>query len=96
MLRYREELRMRDQVIGMAGSLPGRVSEQAWARLNLAKRSSRVRRLTRPYVARGMGGRVRPSRQGHRPEQRKTLGRCRFGAGYLELYDRLVRRLAPP
>lgn len=34
--RYREELRLRDQLVAVQGRLPARVSEQAWARLNLA------------------------------------------------------------
>ena len=35
--RYREELRIRDQLIVVQGTIPVRVSEQAWARLDLGQ-----------------------------------------------------------
>jgi len=92
---YREELRMRDNLIAMNGPLPGRVSEQAWARLLLAKalldsaaaspghasHAAWVSEAERLFRAAGRNSGKAPVPAGSEP-------------GYLELYDALSTRLA--
>ena len=80
--RYRDELVLRDRAIAIVGPLPGRVSEQAWARLNLAEallNSAAV--IAGASVSGGLGGRGRPACSRDGTEQRKGLGHRRLRAG---------------
>jgi hypothetical protein len=96
-LHYREELRVRDHVIGITGPLPTRVSEQAWARLRLAENL-----LDSAAISPG-----HPSRAAWLAESGRLVRSVSRGSGkasvpagsepgYLELYDALVKRLAAP
>lgn len=95
--RYRDELRLRDQIIVVQGKLPARVSEQAWARLNLATAlldgvaaaSRDPARATWPEEAR------RLTRSTHR-EDGKVPVTAGSEPGFLQLHDALTARLAGP
>lgn len=88
---YRDELVRRERLIALAGSLPGRVSERAWARLRLAEALLNV-----PAAA----GRAARRAEAQRLVSALTRadGRTSVAAGsepgYVELYDKVTARLA--
>jgi non-specific serine/threonine protein kinase/serine/threonine-protein kinase len=92
--RYRDELGLRDRVVAIVGPLPGRVSEQAWARLNLAQALLDSAAVSPRH----------PSHAAWVTEARRLVRGTGRGSGkvsvtagsepdYLELHDLLARRV---
>lgn len=95
--RYRDELAARDRLVALNGPLPGRVSEQAWARLRLAQallnhaeanpndsaRAAWMDEATRLVRSTGRADGKVPVTAGSPP-------------GFMELHDILTARLARP
>ncbi len=95
--RYRDELRVRDRMIAVAGRLPGRVSEQAWARLRLAEAllDSAAAAPKNPAGASWIdeaGTLVRATGRGD-GNVSVTAG---SEPGFVDLHDALIARLAMP
>ena len=94
--RYREELRIHDQLIGVTGRLPNRVSEQAWARLRLAQA---LLDLAADPVDPSRSSLINEARGLVRSTSRSD-GKAPVPAGsepgFIELHDTLTTRLAGP
>ena len=93
---YREELRIQDQLIGVTGRLPNRVSEQAWARLRLAEallnRGGGPSEPARASWITEAGALVRSTS----PSDGKASVPAGSEPGFIELRAALTSRLAAP
>ena len=96
-VRYRDELGVRDRLIAVSGRLPARVTEQAWARLNLAKALLDSADAAGRHSARASW---RDEARGLAQATRRDDGKISVTAGsepgFLELRAAVMTRIAMP
>jgi non-specific serine/threonine protein kinase/serine/threonine-protein kinase len=91
---YRDELRVRNQLIAVTGRLPGRVAEQAWARLRLAEALLENAGTATRSARADMIAEARDLVRGTGRDDGKVSVTAGSPPGFIELHDRLTARLA--
>ena len=90
---YRDELRVRDQLIAISGRLPGRVADQAWARLRLAEALLENAGSAAPAARNAMVAEARALVRATGRNDGNVSVTAGSPPGFVELYDALTARL---